>query len=199
QLETLLEDFSKDPVRGRLERLLKENRRIGSQINKAFELASLMREENLYLEEVVPAHVVERLRVDWSVIHMQDLQTPVRADRRALEGVLRNLVENAVQHGAANSVQISGTAHSNQMEIVVQDNGRGFAGRVSQLSEAFVRHSSTSGTGLGLYIVRRLITKMQGRVRFESNAQGFCVRISLPLYRPKALSAKQNAAQGRYT
>jgi len=65
--------------------------------------------------------------------------------------------------------------------VTVTDNGRGFPGDVGQLGKLFVRHARSSGSGVGLYIVRQLIKRMNGTIRFRSSeSEGFVAEFELP-------------------
>jgi signal transduction histidine kinase len=91
----------------------------------------------------------------------------VKADARALESVLTNLVQNAVIHGQATRVDIQVQRVSGRLQVRVGDNGGGFQGDPSRLGELFVRHERSSGSGVGLYIVRRLVTSMNGTIKLS--------------------------------
>jgi signal transduction histidine kinase len=105
----------------------------------------------------------------------------VRADRRALESVLRNLLQNAVVHGRARNLDVVLQRRGSAIEIVVTDDGTGAAGDLTDaLDRPFVRPSATSGSGLGLYVCGRLLQQMQGRIRVLNASPGFSLSIELP-------------------
>jgi PAS domain S-box-containing protein len=98
---------------------------------------------------------------------------PVRADRTALQTILLHLLENA-QKFSPPDAPVRLTAHpvADGVEIAVVDQGVGLA--PAELDELFTRffrvgHAHRAeGTGLGLYIVKRLVEAQGGRVRVES-------------------------------
>ncbi len=95
--------------------------------------------------------------------------------RVRLESILTNLVQNSVIHGHATEVDISVRREGGRVIVTVIDNGRGFQGDLSQLGELFVRHARSSGSGVGLYIVRQLAKAMHGSIRFCSgDRERFC-------------------------
>src|SRR5438067_2355839 len=103
------------------------------------------------------------------------------ADARALESVLTNLVQNAVIHGHATQVDIQVQPNAGRLSVAVIDNGRGFEGDLGQLGELFVRPARSSGSGVGLYIVRRLLTAMNGTITFRNGeAGGLVALLELP-------------------
>ena len=114
----------------------------------------------------------------------------VLGDAALVRQVLLNLVGNAVKftRDGVISVQLLYPESQGLTQIVVHDSGIGIsADDLDRIFEDFVTLDPTyarraSGTGLGLGIVRRIVTRMGGQVRVESAAgEGSTFRISLPL------------------
>ncbi|HEX6285854.1 MAG TPA: HAMP domain-containing sensor histidine kinase [Acidimicrobiia bacterium] len=117
----------------------------------------------------------------------------VFADRRRVQQVLRNVMENARKYGG-DQILVEGFVLGDQYLIIVSDNGPGVPDEETQkvfedfeqLSKGDARDSS--GMGLGLPIARRLARAMGGDVwyerRFPTGAR-FCY--SLPLNRRTVL------------
>jgi len=107
---------------------------------------------------------------------------PVRARRDELKEVLVNLLENArAALPDGGRVEIRARAGERAVNLEVVDDGVGIPGEL--LPRVFEPHFSTrsSGTGLGLPIVRRLVESWGGTVRAESEAgQGTTIHLSLP-------------------
>jgi signal transduction histidine kinase len=113
----------------------------------------------------------------------------VKADRRRVQQVIRNLMENARKYGG-DQIMVEGFVMGDQYLIVISDNGPGVPDQETQrvfenfeqLSKGDAREST--GIGLGLPIARRLARAMGGEVwyerRFPTGAR-FCY--SLPLRR----------------
>jgi signal transduction histidine kinase len=115
----------------------------------------------------------------------------VLADPLALDVVLRNVLENAlaaVRPVGGGSVAVSARAENGEVALAVRDSGVGFRpADGARLFEKFSRlhpggGSSQYGTGLGLYIVRRLMQLASGRVTAESAGvgQGACFVLTWP-------------------
>jgi signal transduction histidine kinase len=124
------------------------------------------------------------LRDDWPELRIEmSGDDRVRADRRAFESVLRNLLQNAVVHGRATAVRIAvKRLPSGAVEIVVNDNGRGASADVAvALDRPFTRTAATSGSGVGLYVCRGLLRQMHGQIRLlTDHSSGFTVSLQLP-------------------
>jgi signal transduction histidine kinase len=182
QVEGLLEDLGEDsPHATILKRALNDSDRIESQMDKAFYLASIMRSESLYLEKTEIQEIQEIFTETYpQVTWLFQESKPIFADKRALESILKNLIENATKHGQATEIQIHVQTDPKSTKILVSDNGAGFKGDWKNLGKPFIRHSTTSGTGIGIYIIKGLVKKMNGQISFQSDKKGFHVRIDLP-------------------
>ncbi len=111
----------------------------------------------------------------------------VRADARALEQVLVNLLDNAIKYTPAGGrAMIEGRTEGNEAIISVVDTGPGIERHhLSRLFERFYRVDAgrsrdAGGTGLGLAIVKHLIQAQSGEVGVESGADGSRFWIRLP-------------------
>jgi two-component system, OmpR family, sensor kinase len=108
-------------------------------------------------------------------------------DPVAFEQVLDNLLLNAFKHSAATRVTIRLSSDPASWQVQVEDNGRGIAHDDQQaIFEKFAvaAHSSRgAGTGLGLWIVTRLVHAMGGEITLSSTPGAgsvFAVRIPEP-------------------
>lgn len=131
----------------------------------------------------------------------------VYADRRRVQQVVRNVMENARKYGG-DQVLVEGFVLGDQYLTIVSDNGPGVPDEETQkVFEAFEQLSKgdsrdSSGMGLGLPIARRLARAMGGDVwyerRFPTGAR-FCY--SLPLERrpsePEDLSVRGELGEVR--
>ena len=105
----------------------------------------------------------------------------VMADPLALDVVVRNLLENAIAAVApvgGGAISLTARRTDGEVELSVRDTGVGFRpADGARLFEKFTRlhpggGSSYFGTGLGLYIVRRLMQLAGGRVSAHSEGVG---------------------------
>lgn len=112
----------------------------------------------------------------------------VLADRRALDQVLVNLVDNAVKYCLeGDSVTITTTLNGPQVVLSVSDSGPGIEARhLPRLFERFYRVDTgrsrdLGGTGLGLSIVKHLVEAMKGTVEVQSSpGEGTAFNLTLP-------------------
>jgi two-component system, OmpR family, phosphate regulon sensor histidine kinase PhoR len=99
----------------------------------------------------------------------------VRADRRAMEHVLTNLIDNAVKYcGPGTHVWLNVVTTHDAVTVSVGDDGPGIDQRhLPRVFERFYRVDAgrsrdVGGTGLGLSIVKHLVEAMGGSVSVES-------------------------------
>lgn len=119
---------------------------------------------------------------------------PVRLDPRLTATALAHLVENAAQYSPAGSeIELSAQVGDNGLTLQVRDHGAGIAAAdLPHLFERFYRgaaaKSRTSGTGMGLWIVRGLLAAEQGRVWAENCVDGGArFTINVPADRQQAI------------
>jgi len=114
------------------------------------------------------------------------LEPGVKIVKQDMETILANLLGNSVKYGAT-QISVSMQSDDNLLKIIVEDNGSGIAEEDQPyIFEKFYRiqknnvHQS-SGLGLGLYIVRKLLEKYRGNISVESQLnQGTIFQIAIP-------------------
>ncbi|HKY36623.1 MAG TPA: ATP-binding protein [Polyangiaceae bacterium] len=122
----------------------------------------------------------------------------VRADRRALEHVLTNLIDNAVKYcGPGTHVWLAVHVSAEAVTINVSDDGPGIDERhLPRIFERFYRVDAgrsreVGGTGLGLSIVKHLVEAMGGSVSVESKLNsGTTFSFTLRRAEPEQLTAR---------
>jgi signal transduction histidine kinase len=124
-------------------------------------------------------------------LHLDVPSLAVNADPDQLVEVVLNLCTNALKYSSQESpVLVRGRAGpaGDVARLVVCDRGHGIpADDQPQLFQKFfrarnVRESSATGTGLGLYITKKLVEAQGGTIRLRSRVgHGTVVRVSVPL------------------
>lgn len=94
-------------------------------------------------------------------------------DQNLLRNALINLVSNAIKYSGENTdIEITTQVIARTLKLVVKDNGIGIPpADTAHLFEPFFRAHNIGdipGTGLGLHIVKRYVTLMEGAIKCES-------------------------------
>lgn len=98
----------------------------------------------------------------------------VNLDNDHIREVLDNLIENAIKYTPSGGVQVDITGTDDKVVISIKDTGLGIPTEdIPHLFQKFYRVENSDrqqigGTGLGLYLCRRLVEAMQGRLWVES-------------------------------
>ena len=98
----------------------------------------------------------------------------ISADPARLEQVLVNLIGNAIKYTPSGKVEVSGFEKDGRLAISVEDTGLGISaeGQKNLFAKFYrVKTNETAkiiGTGLGLWITKQLVEKMQGEISVES-------------------------------
>jgi signal transduction histidine kinase len=122
-------------------------------------------------------------RVHLSVLEPENLT--VLGDRRLLEMALANLIENSLKFSPAGSeIEIGARAEDSQVLLWVRDNGPGIEQQdLPHVFDRFYRggNAGTSGSGLGLALVRSIARAHGGEAEVESETGvGTQVTLRLP-------------------
>ena len=129
--------------------------------------------------EVAGLRGAERIRVEIE----DSLET--LADKDRLAHILRALLENAVKFSEDGPIVLSAQPQGRGVEIRVQDRGVGVApDRHATLFSGpaeGAQRSGPSGTGLGLYVTRKLVEAHGGTIAVESSSgKGATFVVTLP-------------------
>ncbi|VWC14289.1 two-component system sensor histidine kinase/response regulator [Burkholderia pseudomultivorans] len=110
--------------------------------------------------------------------HVAPYDLAIRSDRKLLRQILANLIENAVKYTRGGTVAVSialaDAPAGRQLKIAVRDTGVGIAKQhLSKIFEPFYRANdaaglSVDGIGMGLAVVREIVTTLRGHVEVRS-------------------------------
>jgi PAS domain S-box-containing protein len=139
-------------------------------------------------------------------LELPDELPKVAADPDRLHQVLGNLIDNALKYGANTDpqpVEVAVRTVRDQLRIEVSDRGRGIpATDQSRIFEKFYRldphhRQGIRGTGLGLYISRELVHRMNGTIGVDSQeGYGATFWVELPFRSRVAGRGRDASAPG---
>jgi len=139
---------------------------------------------NLQLVDILPTlqkvvdEYAKKARVKQILIHFESMlgaEYVAYSDNRTLHQVFDNLISNAVKYSPFDGqIDIQIAKQNNVIQVKIQDQGKGLSEKEqAKLFGKFVRLSTkpTGGehsTGLGLFIVKKLVDALHGQVWCES-------------------------------
>ena len=105
----------------------------------------------------------------------------LKGDRDRLVEVLQNIMENAMKYGDGGWIDISVAREEDCCLIAVRNSGCTIAqGEMAHIFDSFWRGANAEkvkGSGLGLYICRKLMEKMDGGIFAEAGDGEMCVTV----------------------
>ena len=132
------------------------------------------------------------MEINKSVVHKAQIVTdhlpPIKGDYGLLFQVMFNLISNAIKYSSKKKtprIQISSEDKNGELVIVIKDNGAGFdmkhAHKLFGVFQRLHQEKEFEGTGIGLAIVNRIITKHGGKIWAEGKVgEGAAFYFTLP-------------------
>ncbi len=115
--------------------------------------------------------------------------SPIATDVDRLQQIFLNVIENACKYSEENTtVFISTKEEHNNITILIRDQGTGIDTKYAEkIFEKFARIDNpltrkVQGSGLGLYITKTLVEKMNGSISFKNLENGTEFKITFPIY-----------------
>jgi signal transduction histidine kinase len=165
--------------------------RIGEQLGIAShiitDLLDMIRDRPLQVERVPLAEVVRdacgAITLGERKLHLAGLEVlgEVPGDRVQLRQVFVNLIENAAQAvDESGELFIAGQREGARVKVSVEDTGPGLAPHIhARLFEPLMT-TKARGIGLGLSLVKRIVERHGGSIRYEPMTRGARFVVELP-------------------
>jgi two-component system sensor histidine kinase ResE len=179
-------DYLQEDHKRFIERALLSTQRQADTVEKLIDLSNLEQGQLITnFEEVDIVGVIQEVVGYWkdvasnkslslAFIYPKFQVSRVKADVTLVRNVLNNLIDNAVKYTNEGSVEVSISQRDAVVFISVKDTGIGISNEVKDaIFNKFVRgeHSmteTTQGNGLGLYLSKRFVEQMGGKLTLES-------------------------------
>jgi two-component system, OmpR family, phosphate regulon sensor histidine kinase PhoR len=165
------------------------------------DLAMVSRADRVKLEETAeefdPMDIMNALKTDYTAqarkkgleLVVKPAELPrIYGSRLYTREILQNFITNAIKYTEKGSITISGTGDDGGVHLTVSDSGIGIDTEVqNKLFSKFYRSQDSrvqriSGTGLGLYVSRKLAKLMNGSIAMESELNcGSTFTLNLPI------------------
>ncbi|OFZ15778.1 MAG: hypothetical protein A2X86_11160 [Bdellovibrionales bacterium GWA2_49_15] len=164
-----------------LERLVQDSKNLENQLDKIIQLSRLERTGSLDRRAINLLSLLKKIEKEWGYelnIQVQhDHEVWALGDEFGIELILRNLFENTRQHSPEKDVVITFTSDEKWTFLTYRDRGN-FLGDTNQIATLFYRHNSKRGSGIGLYLTKKLVKHMQGEFKMLTK-NPFTIQIAL--------------------
>lgn len=169
-IKDLIEDESHDhdQLAKLTARLIEDTNKLETELEKTLQLSRIEQDAPMTLTQVSIERFIKRQEQKFhhslKIEHQMDKDAQeIMADELALDMIFKNLFENTLRHHKkATKVLIKTSKKGPFVEILYDDFGEKFEGNRSHLGELFYKFNSSKGSGIGLYLVKNLMRKMQG-------------------------------------
>jgi signal transduction histidine kinase len=129
----------------------------------------------------------------------------VLMDRREMDRVFRNLIDNTIKYRTKNSSVITIAAaetEHHKIEIRVGDDGPGVDDQdLRKIFTCFYRGNAartfpSGGSGIGLAVVKQLVSQQGGTV-YAQNSHGLVIVMEMPIWQGEAHGKQESVNRGR--
>jgi len=144
-------------------------------------------EEEDLLDDIIEQRIVEAQEIHPNleiILKIQDSVSPILIGRRRLLAfVFDNLFRNSASYaGHSSTIVVNVEKHDEILQIDVVDDGPGISENLKEV--LFLKGTTTSGSGIGLFISRRILESYGGSIDLLESSSlntGAALRITLPL------------------
>ncbi len=146
-------------------RLVEDTSKLESELEKSLQLSRIEQDGTMTLVPVSLERYLKRhqQRMKETLdLHLKLEVEEVLADELAMNVIFRNLFENTLRHTQSKTVTISSRISNGLVEIIYDDHSKRFLGNSQRLGELFYKFDSAKGSGIGLYLIKNLMRKMEG-------------------------------------
>lgn len=177
-LQLLLDSDLSEEDREMVEKTLKASMEGQELLDKVGKLKDIDRVEELGSESI-KSHVKKVIegigdRIDESdlEVEMHDLDKTVIAGS-LLEELFSNIIENSLEHSEGDMIRISTEESEDKITTVIEDDGKGVSEESkNKLFERGFRGGTSSGLGIGLYLVKKIVEKYDGEIEVKDSELG---------------------------
>ena len=157
-----------------LKRIIQDSTRLEEDLDNILQLSRVQRGGRLNLTEVNLQKYIElytsKNYSDLEIKISHDLNhTHILVDEFALKLILRNLLDNTKKHSPlAKNIKIELSIKEDRLKMIYDDQGQNFSGDTKLLGSLFYKHQSPTGSGIGLYLIKKLLSGMKGDLIIHS-------------------------------
>lgn len=167
-----------------IKRLFNESHRLSLQLENALLLAR-QKDIKAVLSKVSLTNTIALLKQTWPELEVRlSGNVELHADSVLLTSVVSNIFQNAKVHGDAKAIdiQVCELSDPSQVQILISNDGQSFEGSYDKLGAEYFSRGQYRGSGLGLFISKKLVKQMRGDLVFKDQEGRFCAVLNLNKY-----------------
>jgi signal transduction histidine kinase len=202
RLTKLSEQLAPDDLRLRAEKIRKAAERIQAIISR-IQFASSLGDGSIPTGEgAINLHAMieqlaDQIKEEQQVARIELKLSPepqhVAGDEMLLRQIFENVIANGIKYSPSHApIAVSVGEHGSVVRVIITDQGSGIAqDELSRVRNAYYRgpnSKGTSGAGLGLYVVEKLVEAHHGKLSIESEV-GFGTKVTIDLPQMSASAA----------
>jgi signal transduction histidine kinase len=176
-IKDLIEDesHSHEQLSNLAGRLVEDTTKLESELEKSLQLSRIEQDGTLTLVPISLERYLKRHQQKLTPQLNLELQITeeaqaVMADELAMNVIFRNLFENTLRHNPkSTNITITAVRNGPSVDLTYDDHGKKFLGASRRLGELFYKFNSAKGTGVGLYLIKNLMRKMDGSFEIHNN------------------------------
>lgn len=147
-------------------RLNEDVQKLENQLDRTLQLARIEKGGHLNLTTINLKSFLHKITKNETLISFDlkvDESIDFLADEFSLNLIFKNLIENTKTHlKSPKIVSIEAKKNNNKVLLSYDDHGEEFDGDIKKLATLFYKHNSPKGTGIGLYLIKKLMRAMKG-------------------------------------
>lgn len=150
-------------------RLIEDSKRLELEMDKILHLSRVEQGGVLSLQNIHVHRFLKNLfqkhypDVSIELINLND-DLEIQADEFGLSLIFRNLVDNSLKHVKELKTITIGFEENTEKPFFYYQDGGSFDGNIKKIGSLFYKHNSPKGSGIGLYLVSKLMNQMKGRL-----------------------------------
>jgi signal transduction histidine kinase len=164
---------TKELIKRYSSRLLQDTSKLEDQLDKHLQLSRLEKDQYLEFQDI---EVYQFLDSEFKQFNLPLPELDhlkgyyIHANLFTLTMIFKNLIENSIRHNDSQiAITIDIVDHDNKLTLIYNDNGKRFSGEMKELGKLFYKYNSPKGSGIGLYLIKKLMIKNSGLLHIEKN------------------------------
>ncbi len=155
------------------QRLIEDSQRLENELDNLLQLSRIERGGLIKLKEIQLSTLFKEQTRKWSdkfeLVFSGNSDILVLGDEFSFNLIFRNLISNSIKHANKNRAHIEIKTQEDIVSIIYSDRTSLPNVDESKLGTLFYKEPTSKGTGVGLYLVKRLSQLMEGSFEIRKN------------------------------